>query len=101
MIAGMTPGRPDAETQASPDGETQALPAEGPGGARGGTAADGMTAREPAASEPAVAPAPRWRRSRVVVPALILVVYLVLAAVLFRGWRLTPVTDTLANGGGE
>src|SRR5829696_7008320 len=101
MIAGMTPGRPDAETQAPPDGETQAPPAEGLGGARAGTAADGVTAWQPAASEPAVAPVRRWRRSRVVVPALILVVYLVLAAVLFRGWRLSPVTDTLASGGGE
>jgi hypothetical protein len=46
-------------------------------------------------------PGPRSWRSRLLVPALVLVVYLVLAAVLFRGWQLAPATNTLAHGRGE
>jgi Glycosyltransferase family 87 len=44
---------------------------------------------------------PRSWRNRFLVPALVLIVYLVLAALVFRGWRLAPVTDTLARGRGE
>ena len=51
----------------------------------------------PEAAEPGRGP----RRGRFLVPALILVAYLVLAAVMFRGWQLSPATTTLAHGRGE
>jgi hypothetical protein len=64
-----------------------------------GPAADGSVADGP---DTTAAETPRGRTARrFVAPALILVVYLVLAAVLFRGWMLSPTTDTLAHGRGE
>jgi Glycosyltransferase family 87 len=67
----------------------------------GDSSADGTDTTSEQPTREAPEPSRRSRWSRLVVPALVLVGYLVLAAVLFRGWRLAPVTDTLARGSGE
>lgn len=93
MSAAETPDEPAAEAPTSSAEEVRvAADAEATAGIR--------AAGEPLAAPDSGEAQPRLR-SRVLVPVLILVGFLGLAATLFRGWELSPTTVTLAGGRGE